>query len=79
MQENDFWNEDLDDADREKIDWAWRERVGNDIREIEKGVRRVDYLRKYCIFEGLARGKHGMWEIKLKKLKQGSQGKEIAF
>lgn len=67
VRESDFWNEDLDDADRDKIDWAWRERVGNDQREIEKGVRRVDYLRRCCILEGLVRGKHGMWEMKLKK------------
>ena len=64
---NDFWNEELDDTDRDKIDWAWRERVGNNQREIEKGVRRVDYLRRCCIFGGLVRGKHGMWEMKLKK------------
>ena len=63
MQENNFWDEDLDDADRDKIDWAWREKVGNGQREIEKGVRRVDCLR-CCIFEELTR-KHRVW-MKLK-------------
>ena len=58
MRENDLWNEDLNDADRDKIDWTWRGRVGNYQREIETGVR-MDRLRGCCIFEGLARGKHG--------------------
>ena len=50
MQENNFWDDDLDDADRDKIDWVWREKVRNDQREIEKGVRRMDCLG-CCIFE----------------------------
>ena len=65
MRENNFWDEDCANADRDQVDWAWGERVGNGQREIEKGVRRVDYLRSCCTFEGLTKRKHRMW-LKLK-------------
>jgi hypothetical protein len=33
-----------------------------------RGVRRVDFLRRHVTFEGLVKGRNGMWEIKTSKV-----------
>jgi hypothetical protein len=62
-----YYNEDMDDEDRGKIARAFEGRCAGDPSEIASGVRRVDFLRGRVIFEGLARGKNGMWEMKTRK------------
>uniref|UniRef100_D8PQU4 DUF6699 domain-containing protein n=2 Tax=Schizophyllum commune (strain H4-8 / FGSC 9210) TaxID=578458 RepID=D8PQU4_SCHCM len=62
----DYWNEEMTEADREKITVAYRKRCKDDEQELGKGVKRVDYLGERVIFEGLHK-KGGIWEIKLKK------------
>jgi hypothetical protein len=63
----DFWNDELGDGDRDKISHAWRVRCAGDSFERGCGVRRVDYLRRHVVFEGLAKGRNGTWEMKTKK------------
>ena len=62
-----YYNEELDDDDREKVNEAFKERCAGREIEIVQGVRRVDFLRGRVFFEGLSRGRHGMWELKSRK------------
>jgi len=62
-----YFNEEMDDEDRTKIAQAFRERCAGNPSEIACGVRRVDFLKGRVIFEGLARGRNGMWEMKSRK------------
>ncbi|EGO30054.1 hypothetical protein SERLADRAFT_379756 [Serpula lacrymans var. lacrymans S7.9] len=66
IQKDDYYNEELDDADRYKLREAWEERC-HDASERSCGVRRVDFLRGKIGFEGLVRGKDGMWEVKTRR------------
>ncbi|OBZ67724.1 hypothetical protein A0H81_12165 [Grifola frondosa] len=63
----DYWNTELDGQARERIAHAWSERCEDD-EELRRGVKRVDFLMYRVILEGLAKGKDGMWEMKLSKL-----------
>jgi hypothetical protein len=63
----DYYNEELDDQDRLKVAEAFKDRCGGQDIEISQGVRRVDFLRGRVIFEGISRGKNGMWELKSRK------------
>jgi hypothetical protein len=67
IRNKDFYNEELDNEDRAKVSNAFRERCGGNQAEIALGVRRIDFLRGRIVFEGLTRGKHGMWEIRARK------------
>jgi len=60
----DFNNDELDDEERKRITSAYRARVGSDHTEAMKGIRRVDFLMSKVIFEGLVKGKEGLWEMK---------------
>ncbi|KIJ59995.1 hypothetical protein HYDPIDRAFT_117917 [Hydnomerulius pinastri MD-312] len=59
----DFYNDDLDDADRHTLSRAWLERCRDDADKMQ-GVKRIDFLRGKIMFEGLVRGKNGMWHLK---------------
>lgn len=63
----DFNNDELDDEEQKRITAAYRKRVGSDQAEAMKGIRRVDFLMGRVIFEGLVKGKEGLWEMKTTK------------
>lgn len=63
-----WYNEEVDDKLRAAITDAWTERCGGNEVEMSQGVKRIDWLRGKVIFEGLVKGKNGMWEIKTKKI-----------
>lgn len=63
----DYYNDELDDEDRDRINWAFKVRCMDDPAETACGVRRVDFLKKNVFFEGLTKGKQGMWEIRTRK------------
>lgn len=67
IQHADFYNDELEDDDRNRINWAYKVRCMEDRRELMNGVRRVDYLRRSVLFEGLVKGKNGMWEMRTRK------------
>jgi hypothetical protein len=63
-----YWNEELEDVDRAKLGAAFQDRCNGDSTMIAGGVRKVDFLERRLLFEGLVRGRNGMWEIKTSKL-----------
>ena len=63
----DYYNDELYDEDRGCINWSFKVRCMNNLAEMALGVRQVDFLRRNIFFEGLAKGKQGMWEIKTSK------------
>ena len=63
----DFNNDEVDEEERKRIIAAYRNRVGSDRTEAMKGIRRVDFLMGRFIFEGLVKGKEGLWEMKTTK------------
>jgi hypothetical protein len=67
IQKADFWNDELTDLDRDKISRAWKVRCNGDAFERSNGVRRVDFLRRHVVFEGLVKGRNGTWEMKTRK------------
>jgi hypothetical protein len=69
IREKHLYNEELDDGVRAKISQAFRDRCALDPQnQLTGGVRRVDFLTKHLLFEGLASGKNGMWEIRTRTL-----------
>lgn len=62
-----FYNEELSDADRAEITRAFHLRCRGDPTYISRGVLQLDFLGEKVVFEGLARGTRGLWEIKLSK------------
>jgi hypothetical protein len=68
IQKADFLNDELSDSDRDKISHAWRVRCNGDAFEQGCGVRRVDFLRRHVVFEGLVKGRNGTWEMKTRKV-----------
>lgn len=67
IQRADFWNDELSESDQDKISHAWRARCKGDPCEQASGVRRVDFLRRHVVFEGLVKGCNGTWEMKMRK------------
>jgi hypothetical protein len=63
-----YWNEELEDVDRARLGSTFQERCRGDPAMIAAGVRRVDFLERRLDFEGLVRGKNGMWEIRTSKI-----------
>ncbi|KAH9911643.1 hypothetical protein B0H21DRAFT_454401 [Amylocystis lapponica] len=63
----DFWNNEMDESVRERIGLAWAQRCADE-EERSRGVRRVDFLMGRVVMEGLAKGKDGSWEMRLRKL-----------
>lgn len=66
----DFYNTEMDEAKRERIADAWSERCGDNREERALGVKRVDFLMEKVGLEGVAKGKEGMWELKVTRPKQ---------
>jgi len=65
----DFYNDELDDSERKRISDSYQQRCAaiGDASEPLKGVRRVDFLMGRVVFEGLVKGKEGLWEMKTAK------------
>ncbi|KAF5371865.1 hypothetical protein D9615_009526 [Tricholomella constricta] len=61
VRKRDFYNEALSTLDREELSRAFHRRGGP---ETGDGVLRMDFLGSDMIFLGLAKSKHGLWEIK---------------
>lgn len=59
----DYHNDELDHDDRQALKLAWDERCRNDAERMD-GVKRVDFLRGKYMFQGLTRGKNGMWQLR---------------
>jgi len=60
----DFYNDELEDEERKRIIDSYRKRCGSDQAEASRGIRRVDFLMGRVVFEGLVKGKEGLWEMK---------------
>lgn len=67
IRQSDFWNEEMAEDVRGDVTDAYRDRCESS-GDHASGVRRVDFLRGRVIFEGLARGRHGIWEMKTSKV-----------
>lgn len=59
-----YYNDVLDLADRSALGRGYKERCRGRLGENKKGVLQVDFIGDKFVFEGLARGKQGLWEIK---------------
>lgn len=59
----DFYNNELDDEDRDVVTRAFFERCRYEDEKME-GVKRVDYLRGKCEWMGLIPAKNGMWRLR---------------
>ncbi|KAJ3574861.1 hypothetical protein NP233_g1483 [Leucocoprinus birnbaumii] len=59
-----YYNDVLDLADRTALGKTYKERCRGRPGEGARGILQVDFLGDKYVFEGLARGKQGMWEIK---------------
>jgi hypothetical protein len=64
IRDVDYYNRDMDAQARDKIALAWRARCGYDEMEAARGLRRVDFLGRQLIFQGLEKGKQGAWAIR---------------
>lgn len=62
IRREDYYNDELDAEDREELKQAWESRCNNRKERME-GVKRVDFLREKYMFQGLSRGKNGMWQL----------------
>lgn len=62
IRREDYYNDELDAQDREELKRAWESRCNNRKERME-GVKRVDFLQEKCMFQGLSRGKNGMWQL----------------
>ncbi|KAA1475025.1 hypothetical protein DENSPDRAFT_841724 [Dentipellis sp. KUC8613] len=65
---SDFYNNDVTEDERTRVTEAWKYRCRNRASALNKGVLRVDFLLRECIFVGLAKGKDGMWEMRTRSL-----------
>lgn len=63
----DYYNNEMDDEVRDQIAKAWAARCGENDEQRKSGVRRVDFLTEKVILSGFAKGKDGMWEMRLSK------------
>jgi hypothetical protein len=68
-----WWNEEIDDVLRGKMTAEFHDRTRYNQDEIGRGVKRVDFLRGRCIFEGLVKGRNGMWEMKTRRVERERQ------
>jgi hypothetical protein len=65
-----WWNEEIDDVLRGKMTAAFHDRTREHQEEAVRGVKRVDYLRGRYIFEGLMKGRNGLWEMKTRRMER---------
>ena len=68
IRQDHYWTEELTDVDREKLSQVFYERVKDNVTLRAQGIKRVDFLRRYVIFEGLTRRGDGMWELRVRKV-----------
>jgi len=62
-----YWNDVLTAGDRAEIGKAYGRRVALLGGGAENGILWIDFLSEDVIFEGLARTKGGLWEIKTRR------------
>ncbi|KDQ54216.1 hypothetical protein JAAARDRAFT_60653 [Jaapia argillacea MUCL 33604] len=68
----DYYNQELDERDRDEIAKAFGKRCSYEGEHARRqGIKRVDFLRERVVFEGLVRGKNGMWEMKTSRMDKG--------
>jgi len=63
IRQTEYYNDELDHDDRGALKQAWEERCRDEAERMD-GVKRVDYLRGKYMFQGLTRGKNGMWQLR---------------
>jgi len=63
----DLYNKEVDERTRDRITRAYFRRCQSEEERL-RGILRVDFLQDRVIWEGLAKGRDGMWEMKLRKL-----------
>jgi hypothetical protein len=63
ISKHDFYNNELDDEDRDLLTHAYLGRCRSEEEKME-GVKRVDFLRGKSEWMGLMPGKNGMWRLK---------------
>jgi len=63
ISKHDFYNNELEDEDREVLTHAYLDRCRSD-GERKEGVKRIDFLRGRIEWMGLSPGKNGMWRLK---------------
>ncbi|KII85872.1 hypothetical protein PLICRDRAFT_299652 [Plicaturopsis crispa FD-325 SS-3] len=68
IREEDLGNAEVTGHLRRKIEAAYFVRCGSSESMRMEGVKRIDFLRKRVLFEGISKGKRGMWEMKTKSL-----------
>ncbi|VDB85504.1 unnamed protein product [Peniophora sp. CBMAI 1063] len=68
VRESDYWNSEVEDEERAKIDRAYAIRCTIDPTARQGGVRKVDFLMRECIFLGLSKGREGMYEMRTRKI-----------
>ncbi|KIM34906.1 hypothetical protein M413DRAFT_380614 [Hebeloma cylindrosporum] len=69
IQDNHFFNEELNEVDRSHLTFAFQDRVGDNPVLRAAGIFRVDFLGDKCVFEGLVRGQRGVWEMKMSRVR----------
>ena len=68
ISREDYYNNEMDQATRDLIAIAWAKRCGSNMEERNNGIRRVDFLMDKVGLEGVAKGKDGYFELKIKKI-----------
>ncbi|KZV74307.1 hypothetical protein PENSPDRAFT_573240 [Peniophora sp. CONT] len=70
VREADYWNSEVEDEERDKINRAFELRcvLPTDPAARTGGVRKVDFLMRECIFLGLSKGREGMYEMRTRKI-----------
>ena len=68
ISHSDFYNEEVAEEDRRRINTAFLARVGDNQSEYVRGVRRVDFLGEEFVFEGIKK-RGDEWVIKTGRFK----------
>ena len=57
----------MSDTDRDKISQAWKIRYDGDSFERGCGIKKIDFLGRHVVLQGLVKGRNGIWEMKTRK------------
>ncbi|KAG6808703.1 hypothetical protein H0H93_016590, partial [Arthromyces matolae] len=63
-----FYNEDVTENHRNRINKAFYERTKVDTALVDQGVKMIDFLEDKVDFMGLSRTKDGLWELRTRRL-----------